>query len=215
MELPIIDQVREICSRHSKLELFSRIDEHISNCDNPITRFLNLLPMTTAELNLIRAKVFVAPRVPVDLSLSTIIQVVPEYEAFLQSLDQNALHESTLPPALIIHDLVGHILLEQPTTQHGELVACAGVVGFSWAAGVDYFINAILMFSLGQPLFDDVELGWCEIDDNLAAECSMAWELGKAYRQRLSFSSEGVTALAYLLLERWDYLSIPLTRGTG
>lgn len=215
MELPIIEQIREICSSHSRIELFSRIGEHISNSDRPITRFLDLLPIPTSRLDSVRAEVFACPRIPVGLPLSTVIRIAPEYEAFLQSLDPSPLHESIFDPALIIHDLVGHILLEQPTTPYGELVACAGVAGFSWIAGADYFVNAILMFSLGLPLFDDVEPDVCEIDDNLAAECGMAWELGRLYRLRLTDSSEGVTALAYLILERWSYLSMPLMKGTG
>lgn len=209
MGLSVTIQVREICLRHAELELFSRISGHLANSERPIARFLARLPIPATELEAVRTELFGAPGPTTGPSAVEVAQLVPEYEAFLQSVAPTTLREQPVVPALLVHDLVGHLLLEQPTTPRGELIACAGVAGFSWSAGADYFVNAILMFSLGLPLFDDVVPGRCEIDDVLAAECELAWKRAGHHRRRLTTSAEGVTALAYILLRHWDYLKVP------
>jgi hypothetical protein len=202
-------QVREICHHHAEHELFSRISAHLANSEHPIVRFLARLPVPATEFESLRTELFGAQGPITGPSAVEIAQMVPEYETFLQTVAPTTHREQPVVPALLVHDLVGHLLLEQPPTPRGELIACAGVAGFSWTAGADYFVNAILMFSLGLPLFDDVVPGRCEIDDILAAECALAWKRAGYYRRRLSSSSHGVTALAYLLLCHWDYLKHP------
>lgn len=203
-------QVREICYRHAGLELFSRISEHLANSERPIVRFLARLPVPATEIESLRTELFGTSGPITGPSAVEVAQLVPEYEAFLQSVAPQTHREQPVVPALLMHDLVGHLLLEQPTTPRGELIACAGVAGFSWAAGADYFVNSILMFSLGLPLFDDVVPGICEFDDILAAECELAWKRAGHYRRRLSTSTHGVTALVYLILRHWDCLKPPL-----
>ncbi len=215
MELSVAIQVREICSRHAELELFSRISGLLANSERPIARFLSRLPIPVAELESVRTELFGAPGPTVGPSAVEVAQLVPEYGTFLQSVAPATLRECSVAPAQLVHDLVGHLLLEQPTTPRGELIACAGVAGFSWVAGADYFVNAVLMFSLGLPLFDDVVPGQCEIDDVLAAECELAWERAGRHRRRLTTSAEGVTALAYLLLRHWDHLKAPTSKGAA
>lgn len=199
-------QVCEICYRYSQVELFSRISAHLANSDRPIVRFLARLPAPAPELESIRTELFGIPGPTIGPSAAEVAQLVPEYEAFLQLVAPTTLREQAVVPALLVHDLIGHLLLGQPTTPRGELIACAGTAGFSWDAGADYFINAILMFSLGLPVYEDVVPGRCDIDDSLVAECALAWERAKYYRQRLTTSASGVTVLAYLLLRHWDDL---------
>lgn len=215
MELSVAMQVREICARHAELELFSRLGGYLANSDRPIARFLARLPISATELESVRAELFGAQGSATGPSAVEVVQLIPEYAAFLQSIAPATLCEQSVVPALLVHDLVGHLLLKQPTTPRGELIACAGVSGFSWSAGADYFVNAILMFSLGLPLFDDVVPSRCEIDDILAAECALAWECGIRHRQRLTTSTEGVAALAYLLLRRWAHLKEPSPKGAA
>jgi hypothetical protein len=206
VEQSVTMQVHEISSRHAELELFSQISGYLANSERPIARFLARLPIPAIELESVRTELFGTPGLAIGPSAIEVAHLVPEYETFLQSVAPTTLREQPVVPALLVHDLVGHLILEQPTTPRGELIACAGVAGFSWEAGADYFINAILMFSLGLPLFDDVVPGRCEIDAILAAECALAWKRAGHYRRQLTTSPRGVTALAYLLLHHWNYL---------
>lgn len=200
-------QVQEICSRHAGVELFARISRYLANSDRPITRFLARLPIPASEIESVRKDLFGAPSTTVGLSAVQVAQLIPEYGILLQSLSPPTLCEQLVAPAQLIHDLVGHVLLRQPTTPRGELIACAGVAGFCWEAGADYFVNAILMFSLGLPLFDNVVPGLCEIDDVLAAECALAWVNARHYRRQITSSvDDGVTALAYLILRHWNQM---------
>ena len=64
---------------------------------------------------------------------------------------------------LFFHDIIGHITLKNNVTSKGEILATAGMCGFSFELGKFYFVNAILIFSLGYKLFDGTRSDYSDI----------------------------------------------------
>lgn len=205
----VASTIRALCSRERALPVFGATLRRLDKPELPIVRFVEQLD-GDASWAADRRDQFFGPPCPPRGPVARFVGLrVPPFEAFQQATAPGTDWDAPCPPGQLIHDLVGHFLLAQPTTPRGEIVACAGVAGFSWEAGADYFVNALLMFSLGLPLFEDVVPGRCEVDAALSSECDAAWTRGRHHREQLGFARADVTSLAFLLVERWDRLCTP------
>lgn len=132
-------QVHEISSRHAELELFSQISGYLANSERPIARFLARLPIPAIELESVRTELFGTPGLAIGTSAIEVAHLVPEYETFLQSVAPTTLREQPVVPALLVHDLVGHLILEQPTTPRGDSSPALASQGSLREAGADYY----------------------------------------------------------------------------
>jgi hypothetical protein len=202
----ISEAVRALCWRHRALPVFAATLERLGRVELPIVQFVEQLDGTSSWSPLRRDHFFGVQDVPRGPGARLVGLRVPGYEAFLQATSPRVDWEAPCQPGLLIHDLIGHLLLAQPTTPRGEIVACAGAAGFSWEAGADYFVNALLMFSLGLPLFEDVVPGRCQIDSALASACDSAWTRGRHLCRQLAPPRADVIPLTFLLVEQWTRL---------
>ncbi len=87
---------------------------------------------------------------------------------------------------LFFHDIVGHIILKNNVTSKGEILATAGMCGFSFELGKFWFVNAILIFSLGYRLFDGTRSDTFDIS-NIIEDINIAYQNGEKLRQFLDF----------------------------
>lgn len=202
-------KVHEICKRHEDFPIFAQTLYRLSISSISITQFVEQIKEDdTASWSQIRIKHFFGtPNRPRAPSPRTVSMSVPNFESFLRSTCSNVEWDINSDESLLLHDLIGHLLLAQPITPHGEIIACAGVAGFSFSAGADYFINAILMFSLGLPLFDNVTASRCYIDSSLALKCHAAWRHGRIIRHHIGMEEEDVVKLVTLVVEKWPLIS--------
>ena len=88
---------------------------------------------------------------------------------------------------LLFHDLIGHITLKNNVTSKGEILATAGMCGFSFELGKFYFMNALLIFSLGYKLFDGTRSDYSDISEYME-EINISYNNGKKLRTYLSFN---------------------------
>jgi hypothetical protein len=88
---------------------------------------------------------------------------------------------------MLFHDLVGHITLKNNISSKGEILATAGMCGFSFELGKFYFINAILIFSLGYKLFDGTRSDYSNIGEYID-EMNIAYDNGQKLRAYLNFN---------------------------
>ena len=87
---------------------------------------------------------------------------------------------------MLFHDIVGHIILKNDVTSKGEILATAGMCGFSFELGKFYFVNAILIFSLGYKLFDDTRSDYSDISKYIE-DINIAYKNGLKLRKFLNF----------------------------
>ena len=90
---------------------------------------------------------------------------------------------------MFFHDIVGHITLKNNVTPKGEILATAGMCGFSFELGKYYFVNAILIFSLGYRLFDDTRSDYSDISKYIE-DIDMAYKNGLKLRKFLNFDEK-------------------------
>jgi len=88
---------------------------------------------------------------------------------------------------LFFHDIVGHIILKNNVTSKGEILATAGMSGFSFELGKFFFVNAILIYSLGYRLFDDTKSDYSDISKYID-DINIAYENGLKLRKFLKFN---------------------------
>jgi len=90
---------------------------------------------------------------------------------------------------IFFHDIVGHITLKNNVTSKGEILATAGMCGFSFELGKFYFVNAILIFSLGYRLFDDTRSDYSDISKYIE-DINIAYKNGLKLRKFLNFNEK-------------------------
>jgi len=101
---------------------------------------------------------------------------------------------------MFFHDIVGHIILKNNVTSKGEILATAAMCGFSFELGKFYFINALLIFSLGYRLFDGTRSDYSDITQYIE-DINIAYKNGQKLREYLSFNEsllEGLSIEEYL-----------------
>lgn len=205
-------RLRGLCAQHHATWIFAATLDRLGRDDLPIVQFVDQLADASTWAPSRRNQIFGSTR-PSNGPYPYIVALqIPAYDAFLQATTPLSDRFTPSSPAQLIHDLVGHLLLGQPTTPSGELVACAGVAGFSWEAGADYFVNALLMFSLGLPLYEDVVPAQCCVDQTLAAACDAACNRGWHLRRALKFEG-GVTPMAFSIVAQWQRLFAEASTG--
>jgi len=87
---------------------------------------------------------------------------------------------------MFLHDLIGHVALNNNITSKGEILATSGMCGFSFELGKYYFINALLIFSLEYNLFDGTRSDKFDISQYIH-EINLSYERGKLLRNFLEF----------------------------
>lgn len=181
--------------------------QRLSNDLLPISCFVDKLSSkpvwTTAEMCQYFGS---APVKNVGIVADTVFCQIPEYKQFLEANHFSDAHEERLDSSMLIHDLVGHILFGNSTDAEGELEACAVVMGFCPASGTDYFICALLMFSFGYQLFDDVPPAHVLVNDYYARRLNAAYREGEELRRFTGFSSDGKIATAGYIVRQWHQL---------
>jgi len=87
---------------------------------------------------------------------------------------------------LFFHDIVGHITLKNKINSKGEILATAGMCGFSFELGKFWFVNAILIFSLGYKLFNGTRSDTFDIS-NIIEDINIVYQNGQKLRLFLNF----------------------------
>lgn len=199
--------LRHTCEHNRSVEIFSRTLQRLEDETLPNSKFVKQLTDPTSWTSERRQHFFGSQgsgNGPLPVWVNSCI---PDFEAFLQKIAPDTDRFIPFSSGQLIHDLIGHLLLKQPTTPRGEIVACAGAAGFSWDAGADFFVNALLMFSLGLPIFEGVTIGHCPVDQALVQDCNWAWNRSKTLRNLLNTEDVDVTALAFQIVEQWPILT--------
>lgn len=172
----IYDQeLYRVLSPHSSCPIFSKSIDFIV-IDKVLQKFLSIIDkdtfMSTDEIE----KFFNNKK----LSFGTDLKC-EQWEQFLYKYSFQKNHD------LFFHDLIGHITLKNNVTSKGEILATAGMCGFSFELGKFYFINAILIFSLGYKLFDGTRSDHSDISEYIK-EINISYNNGKKLRTYLSFN---------------------------
>lgn len=199
--------IRPLCQKYSKFELFFAVQQRLSNDLLPISCFVDKLSSKTVWTTAEMCQYFVStPIKNVAISADTVFCQIPDYKQFLEKNRFSGVHEEHLDLSILIHDLVGHLLFGNLTDAEGELEACAVVMGFCPASGTDYFICALLMFSFGYQLFDDVHPAHILVNDYYARRLNAAYLEGKELRQLSEFTSNDKGTTAGYIVKRWYQL---------
>lgn len=90
---------------------------------------------------------------------------------------------------MFFHDIIGHIVLKNNVTSKGEILATAGMCGFSFELGKFYFVNALLIFSLGYKLFDDTRSDYSDISKYIE-DINIVYKNGLKLRKFLKFDEK-------------------------
>ena len=193
-----------LLTAHQDCVLFRAALDRLLQPALPIASFVSALDQksawTTAE---IRAFFGESRKPEPQRRIAEIAALIPEYGEFL---DQHGFHphrDTAIDPAEFVHDAIGHIALEHPITPRGEVVACAGVAGFSSKIGMDYFINALLMFCLGYRLFDDVPPAQVPFDSAVREDIAAAYGAGSALARHLAYSEQGQALAVDFIVQAW------------
>jgi len=104
---------------------------------------------------------------------------------------------------IFFHDIIGHIALKNDVTSKGEILATAGMCGFSFELGKFYFVNAILIFSLGYKLYDNTKSDYSNISEYIE-DINIAYSNGQKLRNFLNFDEK---LLKVLSLEEYLFLN--------
>ena len=181
----------------------------------PISRFVEELERKpvwrTAEVRAFFSQA--GPRRTGGYRHKELAQQVPQYGRFLDRNRFQPNREELADPSEFVHDAIGHIALGHPVTPLGEICACAGVVGFSSTVGLDYFINALLMFSLGYQLFDDVPPATVAITSEVGAVIEAAYLGGTTLAQTVGYTDRNKHDTLVFVIDRWS--QILLQSGGG
>lgn len=193
-----------LLTAHQDCALFRDALNRLRQPALPIASFVSALEKkpawTTAE---IRAFFGDSRKPEPQRRIAEIAALIPEYGEFLDQHCFHAHRDNAIDPAEFVHDAIGHIALGNPITPRGEVVACAGVAGFSSKIGMDYFINALLMFCLGYRLFDDVPPARVPVDSAVREDIDVAYRAGSALAQRLEYSEQGQAMAMDFIIQAW------------
>lgn len=168
-------ELYRVLSSHSLYPIFSKSIDFIVN-DEVLQKFLSSIDkdtfMSTDEIE----KFFNNKKLSfgIDFKCKQWEEFLYKY-SFQKNLD------------LFFHDLIGHITLKNNVTSKSEILATAGMCGFSFELSKFYFINAILIFSLGYKLFDETRSDHSDISEYVK-EINIAYNNGKKLRTYLSFN---------------------------
>ena len=173
MEIGKIELYR-LLEYHIQYPLFSRILNFIQN-ENLVKTFLLDLDISfksTNEINLY----FETEEILFKESFKC-----KQWKVFLNK------HSFKEDNKMFFHDLIGHITLKNNITSKGEILATAGMCGFSFELGKFYFVNAILIFSLGYNLFDGTRSDNSDITQYID-EINLSYQRGIRLRDYLNFN---------------------------
>jgi hypothetical protein len=203
----IKDNLYGICECYRQFPLFAETQKRLSNFEYPISRFVGQLDGPDSWSYVRILSIFGAQPIPCGPTRRLVAGLIPSYELFLRATGSQIEIDGICDTSLLVHDLIGHLLLDQPITSRGEILACAGVAGFSWSSGADYFINSILMLSFGLPLIENVTPDNVVIDDDIATAIHNSWIRGKVLWSVSGLKDSKPNGLAYTILEQWNYIS--------
>lgn len=196
--------ISSLLAAHQDCALFRTASRHLGVSALPIARFVSALAQkqdwTSAE---IRAFFGDSRKSDPQCRIADITALIPEYRAFLDQHDFHPCRNAAIDPAEFVHDIIGHAALGHPVTPRGEILACAGVAGFSPEVGMDYFINALLMFCLGYRLFDDVPPARVRLDSATRKDIDTAFEAGSELANRLAYSEQGQAFALEFIVQAW------------
>ncbi len=198
--------LQNVLAEHRTLTPFALAAARLADDTVPITWFVAELQTrptwSTAEVRAFFGQA--SPGRPGGCTHRALALLVPEYEEFLDRHGFHADRGEAADPAEFVHDAIGHIALGNPVTPLGELFACAGVAGFSHAMGIDYFINALLMFSLGYRLFDDVPPARVTITPEVGAAIGAAHGAGASLAESVGFSDRDKHDTLAFVVGNWE-----------
>lgn len=182
-------ELYKLLNRYSSYPFFSKILDLII-VDKDLQKFLSTIEKSTFKSTTEIEKIFNNNKKYFETDLKC-----KQWEDFLYE------HTFQKNYDLLFHDLVGHVTLKNNVTSKGEILATAGMCGFSFELGKFYFINAILIFSLGYKLFDGTRSDYSDISEYIE-EINISYNNGKKLRTYLSFNESLLKTLSmeeYLL----------------
>jgi len=194
-----------VLAQYRFLTPFALVAARLADDTAPISRFVANLQSkpswTTADVRAYFGQAVAGRRS--RRSHRTLTLLVPEYGAFLDSHGFHPSRDEPADSAEFVHDAIGHIALGNPVTPIGELYACSGMAGFSHSVGIDYFINALLMFSFGHQLFDDVPPARVAITPDVGAAIGAAYDAGACLAEAVGYSDRGKHDTLEFVMGSW------------
>jgi hypothetical protein len=173
-----------LCKRYATLTPFRLVERRLRQSDAPIARFVREVERR-AQWGPPELTEFFGVGSARAVRRGDVSDRVADYAEFLRREGLRDDPEDRICAADLIHDLIGHIVFGNGTGPVGEIQATAAVFGFCPAVGVDYFINALLMFALGYSIFVGTTPHRMEVGDELSERVASLFAAGAVLHDRM------------------------------